>query len=125
MQNAMSLGGIFGPFLIILGIWMLFYHANMMKVFTSIRSTPGVLYTLGIVNLLVGLTVLNLFNKWILDLSILVTLFGWLILLRGLLGLFAPQFLYKKIMSDKKTFKIKGVIVLLWGIGMTWLAFRP
>lgn len=123
MQNAMGMASIFGPFLVIVGIWMLFYHANMMKVITSVKTTPGVMYMMGVVNVLIGLTVLNQFNMWAWGLSLLVTIFGWVVLIRGLLGFFMPQFLVHKKVTAESYLKIKGIVVLVWGFGMCWLAF--
>lgn len=123
MQNAMGMASIFGPFLVIVGIWMLFYHANMMKVITSVKTTPGVMYMMGVVNVLIGLTVLNQFNMWAWGLSLLVTIFGLVVLIRGLLGFFMPQFLVHKKVTAESYLKIKGIVVLVWGFGMCWLAF--
>ncbi|MBS0604730.1 MAG: hypothetical protein JSS60_06810 [Verrucomicrobia bacterium] len=94
-----------------------------MKVCTSVKNTPGVMYMMGVVNLLIGLTVLSQFNMWAWQLSLLVTIFGWVVLIRGLMAFFVPQFLVKKTMSKAQTLKIKGIIVLVWGFGMCWLAF--
>jgi hypothetical protein len=123
MQGAAGMASIFGPLLVILGFWMVFFHANMVKVFTSIKSTPGLMYIQAVVNLLIGLTVLNNFNAWTWNLSLFVTLFGWLILIRGLLALFLPQLLLKKVMANKQTSPIKGIIIFVWGLLMCWVAF--
>lgn len=123
MQNAMWLASIFGPLLVIIGIWMLFYRDNMMKVCTSVKNSPGVMYVMGIINLLIGLTVLSEFNMWNWGLPLLVTLFGWAMLIRGLMVFFMPQLLFEHTMHSKQALKIKGVIVFLWGFGMCWLAF--
>lgn len=123
MQNAMWIASIFGPFLMIMGIWMLFYHDNMMKVATSCKNTPGVFYLSGIISMIIGLTVLSQYNMWNWGLPLLVTLFGWVILIRGLLILFVPQAAIKMSMGDPNWLKIKGIIPLIWGFGMCWLAF--
>ena len=36
MQNAMWLAAIFGPYLVIHGLWTIFYHDNMSKIWTSL-----------------------------------------------------------------------------------------
>jgi len=123
MQNAIGIASVFGPFLMILGIWMLFYHDNMMKVCTSAKNTPGVLYLTGVINLLIGLAVLSHFNMWGWGLPLLVTLFGWFMVLRGLMVFFLPQLLIRKTLSKPKTLTIKGIIFLVWGFGMCWLAY--
>lgn len=122
MQNAMWLASIFGPFLMILGIWMLFYHDNMVKICASLKNTTCCLYVIAIINILIGLTVISQFNDWTMGLSILVTLFGWFILIRGLMGLFVPQVLMKWA-HDASWMKVKGIIPLVWGFGLCWFAF--
>jgi hypothetical protein len=123
MQSAMWLASIFGPFLMILGIWMLFYHANMMKVITSIKGTPGVMYVLGMWNLLIGLTILSQFNMWMWGLSLLVTILGWVMLIRGLMYYFMPHYILSKKMTTGNCLKVKGIVLLIWGFGLCWLAF--
>lgn len=122
MQNAIWLASVFGPFLMILGIWMLFYHDNMVKIGHSFKNVPGLCYVASIINILVGLTALVMFNEWIIDLSLLVTLFGWFILIRGIMGLFIPDVLIK-LATDTGWMKIKGIVPLIWGFGLCWLAF--
>ncbi len=122
MQNAMWLASIFGPLLVILGVWMLFYRDNMMKVYSSIKATPGVLYVMGVMNLFVGLVSVNIYSVWAGDMMLLVTLFGWLLLLQGVGMFFFPQFVLKQKARAKK-FSIRGVIALVWGLLLCWSAF--
>jgi hypothetical protein len=123
MQNAMGLASIFGPLLMIVGIWMLFYHENMVKVCASCKNTPSVQYLMGVIKLLVGLTILSQYNIWDWSLPLLVTLLGWVILIRGLMALFVPQLSMKMSVGDPGWLKIKGVVPLIWGFGLCWLAF--
>jgi hypothetical protein len=123
MQNAMWLASIFGPLLMIIGVWMLFYHENMVKVCTSCKNTPAVQYLWGVVNVLIGLTILSQYNLWAWNLPLLVTLLGWVTLIRGVMALFVPQLLMKLVMNDPGWLKIKGIIPLIWGFGLCWLAF--
>ena len=123
MQNAMWLASIFGPLLMIIGIWMLFYHENMVKVCTSCKNTPSVQYLWGVINMLIGLTILSQYNWWAWNLPLLITLLGWVTLIRGVMALFVPQLLMKFVMNEPGWVKIKGIIPLVWGFGLCWLAF--
>lgn len=122
MQNAMWLAGIFGPLLMIIGIWMLFYHDSMVKVCASCKNTPSVMYVMAVINMIIGLTVLNSFNMWMWGLALLVTVFGWFMLIRGILGLFVPHVLMKWA-HNANWMKVKGIVPLVWGFGLCWLAF--
>lgn len=124
MHRAMELAAIFGPFLTIMGLWMLLYIENMMKVMGSLKTSPGAFYILGLINLLLGLTIINIYNNWTLDLSFLVTLLGWVMVLRGILVFFVPQLVIKTTMSKQKTIHYMGIIPLIWGLLLSWFAFH-
>jgi hypothetical protein len=122
MQNAMWLASVFGPLLVILGVWMLFYRDNMLKVWTAIKGNPGILYVLGVADLFVGLIIINAYNVWSKDVMVLVTLLGWVLFLKGIVSLFFPQLILKqKARSDKLS--IRGLIALVWGAVLCWYAF--
>lgn len=123
MQSAMNMASIFGPFLLVLGIWKLFYHSNAMKVIASVKNSPASMYILGILNLLFGLTVLNQYNNWMWGLPLLVTILGWVLLIRGLLFYFMPHCLFHKNVTSGNAIKVKGVILLVWGFALCWFAF--
>lgn len=123
MQNALWLASIFGPFLVINGLWMLFYHENMMKVMSSVKNTPAVFHCSAMICLLLGLTVLSQFNMWSMSLMVFVTLLGWALVARGVMALFVPQMLMKLTAAKADRIKTWGVIHFVWGLLLCWLAF--
>jgi uncharacterized protein YjeT (DUF2065 family) len=123
MQNALWLASIFGPFLVITGLWMLLYSENLIKIVTSVKNTPACFYLMGVINLLIGLTIISQYNIWNWDAAFLVTLLGWVLILRGILSLFVPQLLLKMTMNNNKTIKLIGIIPFIWGIALCWFAF--
>src|SRR6185437_8559701 len=108
-QNALSIAAVFGPFLAVLGIWMLVYTDNVMKTYASIKGTPAVMYLRSVVNILLGLFVISIYNLWMMDVSLIVTLLGWGMLVRGVVSLFAPQVAIKIGMSDQKILQVRGL----------------
>ena len=123
MQNALWLASIFGPMLVIMGLWMLLYNDNMVKIIASLKSTPACFYMLGMANLLIGLTIISQYNVWSWDAGFLVTLLGWILILRGILSLFVPQLLIKTTMSHTGNMKYMGLLPFIWGIALAWFAF--
>lgn len=121
MPHMMTLGCIFGPYLVLQGLWFLFYRDNVAKVLSSAKGCPACQHLITLVSLLLGLAIVGAHNMWMMNLTVLVTLFGWFLLLRGILGLFVPQLIMKII--TLKTKNTWGVVVLIWGILMSWQAF--
>ncbi len=123
MQNAMWLASIFGPFMTIIGLWMLLYVENLTKVWSAIKNNPAAFYYGSVVNFLIGLTILTQYDMWSWDAFVLVTLLGWVMVIRGIMGLFLPQLLLKMMMSNPSFVKVMGVIPLVWGLALCWLAY--
>lgn len=123
MDNAMWLARIFGPYLAILGFWMLIYGDNMNKVCSSIKNTPGIFYLNALINLLVGIAILSEYNMWRWQPAVLVTLLGWAMLVKGFLALFLPQALMKWCMTRESTIKCCGILPFIWGLALCWFAF--
>lgn len=119
----MWLASIFGPYLTILGLWMLLYNENLVKIVASIKSTPSVFYITGLFNLIVGLAIISQYNMWVWNITFFVTLLGWLMILRGILILFIPQLVIKTTMTNLTFVKIMGLIPFLWGVILCGLAF--
>jgi len=123
MQNAMWLASIFGPFMTIMGLWMLLYADNLMKVWNAIKNSPASFYFGGVCNLLIGLAILSQYDMWSMDAYVLVTLLGWVMVIRGVMTLFVPQLLIQLTMSNSSFMKVMGIIPLVWGLALCWLAF--
>ena len=125
MQNAMWLASVFGPMLFLLGLWVLVRRDDAEKLWSSVKSTPGLFYMGGMINLLIGLAVLNTYREWSMHLIVLVTLLGYVQLIRGLLVFFAHDVamkLHTKIMKQRH-FHLFGIIPFVWGIGLMCAAF--
>ncbi len=123
IDNAVWIASIFGPFLVIIGLWMLLYSGNFMKVVASVKATVGVFYLTGFINLLLGIFILREYNDWQPNLSFVVTLLGWAFVLRGLMVLFMPHLLIKMTMTKRSFLKGVGIVPLAGGVLLCWLAY--
>lgn len=124
MQNtALWLASIFGPTLVILGLWKLLYSDSFLKVLNSVKISAGLLYYSSVAYIWVGLTVLSQYDMWDMTSFVFVTILGWFMVARGILGLFAPQLLIDMYFKRPGCAKICGLISLAWGIVLSWIAF--
>ena len=105
MDTAIMIARVFGPLLGILGLWMLLYGENVVKIMTATKNSPSALYCNAVFNLLIGLFIINAYNVWVWDIFFFVTLLGWVLFIRGVLGLFMPQVLVKSTMTKSSWMK--------------------
>ncbi len=122
MEAAVTISGIFGPYLLIVGLWMLIHKKNCMKICDSIRKAPAAIHVLAWTSLLIGLTLINFFNVWQSNALVLITLLGWAYFARGIIILFVPQ-LYLKMETHENTCINTGACLrVIWGIILCWVA---
>ncbi|MCK4934529.1 MAG: hypothetical protein KAR79_02985 [Simkaniaceae bacterium] len=123
-MNEITLSSIFGPLLIILGLWSMMHLTKMKKICESFQANPCCLYLAGLINLLLGLTIIQ-FTYWALNLTFFITLLGWFMLVKGILILFfsgAWSSWMKKCGRPVKVFC--AVITIIWGLALCSLAFQ-
>jgi hypothetical protein len=124
MENAaMWLASIFGPLMVIIGLWKLLYAEAFTKVLNSVKNSHGLMYYISVIYLWVGFTVLSQYDMWDMGILVLVTLLGWAMIVRGILGLFAPQFLLDMYLGNRGFSKVCGLIPLVWGVLLCWIGF--
>src|SRR5579883_643766 len=121
MDQLMFVATIFGPYQLVVGLWMLVHRKNCLKVYDSIRKTPAAIYVMGWTSLLLGLFIVTTFNYWMWNVSLFVPTLGWAYIIRGVIILFIPQlFLTDK--NENSRLSIGAVLRLIWGAGLVWIA---
>src|SRR5579863_4294876 len=124
MENAaMWLASIFGPLMVIIGLWKLLYADAFAKVLNSVKNSHGLMYYTSVIYLWVGFTVLSQYDMWDMGILVLVTLLGWAMIVRGILGLFAPQMLLDMYLNKRGFSKVCGLVPLVWGVLLCWIGF--
>ncbi len=118
MELSIVYGKIIGFFFMIVSIAILVQMKKFAQLAEEISQYPTVLYFLGIVDLVVGLILVVSYNVWVANWEILITITGWIILLKGLVRIFAPDMDPKliKIFKQEKTLKIAAIILLIIGL---------
>jgi len=122
MEHAIIVAKIFGPVLTLLGFWMLFCPDDVRQVSEDFQKTPSMLYMSAVMNLIFGFAVLGAHHHWDWHLSVLVTIFGWLMIIRGFFGLFFSREVTARWMAACLPIA-RGlcIIPLILGLGMLWM----
>jgi hypothetical protein len=125
MEQAILLSKIFGPVLTLLGLFVLFRPDEVLKMWNSVKANPALLYLGAAIHLLLGFTILALYNEWTMHLPFFVTLLGYVLAIRGIIVLFwadtMMQFGDKVV--EKPTLRGTGIIPLIWGLLLLWLGY--
>ena len=121
------LGRLLGLFTLITSFWLLTERQNTLSTIPALLGDRPAMVIFAIIALASGLAIVLAHNIWSGGvLPILVTLIGWVMLIRGVLFLFLPPEATLRIlaaMQFERFFYIYLVIPFLLGIYLTYLAF--
>lgn len=122
MISVSSLLIFYGALFLVVGISAI--RKDFRAVYENLLTSPGLLWLTGLVTFLIGLVSLILFREWGGLEGSLVTLFGWLTLIKGAFILLVPGFagsVYQGVRSTS-LLRVAGVIATLLGLACFYLA---
>jgi 1,4-dihydroxy-2-naphthoate octaprenyltransferase len=125
------LGRLLGLFTLIVSFWLLIERQNTISTIPALLGNRPAMVIFAIMALAAGLAIVLAHNVWTGGaLPVLVTLIGWVILIRGVLFLFLPPEATLAIlaaMQFERFFYVYLAIPFVLGIYLTYLAFtaRP
>jgi len=116
---------IIGIFYCVMGVGMFANQDFYRKAFGDFAKSKAAVLAGGMLALLLGCIMILLHNTWEQGTGVIITIFGWLALLKGIFILVAPKFclqLIAAICKEKSILKMAAVLIFLLGIGAVWLA---
>ena len=111
-----------------IGIGILINPGFYKKLFEDITENASALYLGGIMALAFGYLIVAFHNTWTKDLSVIITIIGWIALVKGILILVQPKIiitLSKAIMKKESILKIEAIVVIILGLAFSGLGFCP
>jgi hypothetical protein len=82
----------------------------------------------GVMALVVGFLLVTFHNTWTKDFSVIITILGWMALIKGILILVGPKLmvsLTRAMVEKEKFLKIESVIIIILGLALSFLGFCP
>lgn len=124
MELSIFLAKLLGLYLLIASIAILVNHKPFNKLLNEyVKNLPAVFFQ-SVFALLFGLALVISHNVWTGDWRVIVTVIGWLALLKGVAHLFAPQAAIKKgVDFYHATSPVIFVITTLLGAYLTYIGF--
>ncbi len=119
------LAAILGPMLVVLGLSVLCYRKAWAKIVADFKKNHYTMIPLAIVSLLLGLFVVNVYNVWEWDVFLIITLLGWIMILKSAFYFLAPSNWIKAWMNlaNPKYLWLGGLIDTVLGLVLCYYAF--
>jgi len=127
MQPAVFIARLIGPTFIVIGIGVLLNGSFYNTMIADAVKSPTLIYFAGLLALVPGLAVLNVYRAWTPDWRVVITILGWLMVIGGIVRIVLPQLiatLATDIYSGTPVLAIFAVIVLVVGAYLSFEGYR-
>jgi len=127
-SRTIYLGKLMGLYCVIVALVMISHKETVVETMTALVHDAPVLFFVSIMAMIAGLAVVLAHNVWSGGaLPVLVTLVGWISLIKGLIFMFLPPATsveYFESLRYGQLFYVYMSITLAIGICLTWFSFR-
>jgi hypothetical protein len=91
MQTSTFLAKLIGPIMVIVAVGVLMNRKSLDTLAREILGSHALLFLLGFLDLASGLAIVLVHNVWVADWRVIITLLGWLLLVRGAVRILIPE----------------------------------
>jgi hypothetical protein len=126
MERSHFLAKLIGPVLIAGGLGMLFNSTVYRAMFERALHDHMLIYLSGVLALLGGLAIVIMHNDWKWHWPLIITVFGWLALIGGIVRMIAPQAIESiglSVLGYQNFLTIDGVIAALLGVLLCYFGY--
>ena len=126
MDLSIFLAKVLGIYLLVMFFSMLINMKSYKVVFTDVSTNPSLILLSGVLSLIVGLLIVVGHNVWVADWRVLITIVGWLSLLKGIVRTVFPDFVARSVVNAMRTntvYYVSEVIILVLGIYLTYMGY--
>ena len=109
------------------GLGMLLNPQYYKQMFVDFKTSVAVMYLGGIFAFAIGFLLITFHNIWVKDVSVIITIVGWMALLKGISILVLPKMMRKTIdvfiNVKATTLQIMAAFIIALGVILAWLGF--
>lgn len=111
MDKSILLAKFIGTYIIVIAIGMLLNLKVYCKVMEDFFKNSALVYVTGLITFIAGLAIVLVHNMWVADWRVIITVFGWIALIKGAWLIILPDTLVKITEAYVKNIKL---LVIPW-----------
>lgn len=122
MDITILIAKILGIYLVVSGLFIITKGKTIPHLLKDFFNHPAIVYLTGIILIFLSSMYLIQYNTWNNPSNSLVTLFAWLVMLKGLIYIFAPKTLSTlNIKNNRQMFVFYGLVAIFVGVYLFYL----
>jgi hypothetical protein len=126
MQASIFLARLLGPLLLLPGLGLLVNRRVFRTMASEVIGSVTLVYLFGLMDFAAGLAILLFHNVWVADWRVLITLIGWLLLIRGAARVLLTETLMgyaKNIMRGESVYLVSGIVLTVLGLVLCYFGY--
>jgi uncharacterized protein YjeT (DUF2065 family) len=126
VQASIFLARLLGPLLLLPGIGLFVSPRAFRTMATEVVGSVTLVYLFGLFDLAAGLAIVLTHNVWVASWRVLITLIGWLMLIRGAVRVIATEWIMGyagKIIRNKQLYPISGAVLTVLGLVLCYFGY--
>jgi len=120
------LAQLLGPMFVVLGVALLSKRQMFQTILQGFIGSATLLYLAGFFGLLAGIALVLTHNIWVADWRVIITLIGWVTLVRALISIFQPQWIVAAgtaVLKQHGVFVGAAVLNLIIGLILSYFGY--
>ncbi len=127
MQTSFFLARLLGPILLVPGLGLLSNPGGFRTMAAEVLGSLTLIYLFGVIDFAGGLAIVLTHNVWIASWHVLITLIGWLLLLRGAARILIPDtiksYAATTLIPNNQFYLVSGVVLVILGLVLCYFGY--
>jgi hypothetical protein len=126
MQVSVFLARLLGPLLLLPGVGLLVNPRVFRTMATEVVGSITLVYLFGLFDFAAGLAIVLVHNVWTVNWRVLITLIGWLLLIRGAARILITDTLMdyaKTVIRNKQLYPVSGGVLVILGLVLCYFGY--
>jgi len=126
VPTSIFLARLLGPLLLVPGIGLLLTPRMFRAMATELIGSVLLIYLFGLIDFTAGLAIVLTHNVWVANWRVLITLIGWLLLIRGAIRTLAADRLKPfaaKLFRNKLLIPVSGGVMVILGLILCYFGY--
>jgi hypothetical protein len=126
MQTSVFLAKLLGPLLLAVGAGILLNPKAFRTMASEVVRSVTLVYLFGLLDFAAGLAIVLTHNVWVASWRVLITLIGWLMLIRGALRILIPETIMRYaagIIRNKQLVPVAGAVTGILGLVFCYFGY--
>ncbi|NKB53486.1 MAG: hypothetical protein GKR97_14910 [Rhizobiaceae bacterium] len=126
MENSILIAKLMGPVVLVAAIAMLKDPDDLLSMGREFLKSRALIFISGVLALLGGLAVVNFHNIWIASWPVVITLFGWAMVIGGAMRIALPNVVESiggAMLKHSSMVRVMAIIWLSFGVGISYVGY--